>query len=62
MKDFLEERGVQNIYGSKDATREAYKAGLIENGEVLDGDDPKPQSDFTHLQRRNCSDSLFCGC
>jgi nucleotidyltransferase substrate binding protein (TIGR01987 family) len=34
MKDFLEERGVQNIYGSKDATREAYKAGLIENGEV----------------------------
>ena len=34
MKDFLEERGVQNIYGSKDATREAYKAGLIENGEA----------------------------
>jgi nucleotidyltransferase substrate binding protein (TIGR01987 family) len=34
MKDFLEERGVQNIYGSKDATREAFKAGLIENGEV----------------------------
>jgi nucleotidyltransferase substrate binding protein (TIGR01987 family) len=28
MKDFLEERGVQNIYGSKDATREAYKAGF----------------------------------
>jgi nucleotidyltransferase substrate binding protein (TIGR01987 family) len=34
MKDFLEERGRQNIYGSKDATREAYKAGLINNGEV----------------------------
>jgi nucleotidyltransferase substrate binding protein, HI0074 family len=34
VKDFLEERGVQNIYGSKDATREAYKAGLIENGEA----------------------------
>jgi nucleotidyltransferase substrate binding protein (TIGR01987 family) len=34
MKDFLEERGVQNIYGSRDATREAFKAGLIENGEV----------------------------
>ena len=34
MKDFLEERGAQNIYGSKDATREAFKAGLIDNGEV----------------------------
>lgn len=34
MKDFLEERGVNNIYGSKDSTREAFKAGLIEPGEV----------------------------
>lgn len=34
MRDFLRERGVQNLYGSKDATREAFKAGLIENGEV----------------------------
>jgi len=34
LKDFLEERGVRNIYGSKDATREAFKAGLIEHGDV----------------------------
>jgi len=34
MRDFLRERGVQNLYGSKDATREAFKAGLIDNGEV----------------------------
>ena len=34
LKDFLESRGVLNLYGSKDATREAFKAGLIENGEV----------------------------
>lgn len=34
LKDFLENRGVQNIYGSKDATREAFKTGLIENGEI----------------------------
>ncbi len=33
LKDFLEDRGVQNLYGSRDATREAFKAGLIENGE-----------------------------
>jgi nucleotidyltransferase substrate binding protein (TIGR01987 family) len=34
LKDFLENRGAQNIYGSKDATREAFKAGLIQNGET----------------------------
>ncbi|MBI3170221.1 MAG: nucleotidyltransferase substrate binding protein [Chloroflexi bacterium] len=34
LKDFLEGRGVQNLYGSRDATREAFKTGLIENGEA----------------------------
>ena len=34
LKDFLENRGIINIYGSKDTTREAFKQGLIENGEV----------------------------
>jgi nucleotidyltransferase substrate binding protein (TIGR01987 family) len=34
LKDFLESRGVQNLYGSKDATREAFKTGLIENGDA----------------------------
>ena len=34
LKDFLGGRGVQNLYGSKDATREAFKTGLIENGEA----------------------------
>ena len=34
LKDFLENRGVQNMYGSRDASREAFKAGLIENGET----------------------------
>lgn len=34
LKDFLEERGVQNLYGSKDATRQAFKAGLLQNGEA----------------------------
>jgi nucleotidyltransferase substrate binding protein (TIGR01987 family) len=29
LKDFLENRGAQDLYGSKDATREAFKAGLI---------------------------------
>jgi nucleotidyltransferase substrate binding protein (TIGR01987 family) len=34
LKDFLESRGAPNLYGSKGATREAFKRGLIENGEV----------------------------
>ncbi|MEI6168606.1 MAG: nucleotidyltransferase substrate binding protein [bacterium] len=34
LKDFFESREVRNLYGSKDTTREAFKAGLIENGEA----------------------------
>ncbi|MGB9521390.1 MAG: nucleotidyltransferase substrate binding protein [Anaerolineales bacterium] len=34
LKDFLESHGVQNLYGSKDTTRAAFKAGLINNGEA----------------------------
>ncbi len=34
LKDFLENRGVRNLYGSKDATRAAFTTGLIENGEI----------------------------
>jgi nucleotidyltransferase substrate binding protein (TIGR01987 family) len=34
LKDFLESRGVQNLYGSKDVTRAAFQSGLIENGEA----------------------------
>jgi nucleotidyltransferase substrate binding protein (TIGR01987 family) len=32
LKDFLQEQGVQNLYGSKDTTRAAFKADLIQNG------------------------------
>lgn len=34
MKDFLEARGNIEIYGSKDATREAFSTGLIEQGKI----------------------------
>lgn len=34
LKDFLEECGIENLYGSRDATRAAFKSGLIENGEA----------------------------
>lgn len=34
LKDFLESRGARNLYGSKDVSRQAFKTGLIENGEA----------------------------
>jgi nucleotidyltransferase substrate binding protein (TIGR01987 family) len=34
LKDFLEDQGLKNLYASKDSTREAFKRGLIEDGEV----------------------------
>ncbi len=33
LKDFLESRGNTNLYGSKDATREAFTQGLITDGD-----------------------------
>jgi nucleotidyltransferase substrate binding protein (TIGR01987 family) len=33
MKDFLLDRGVQNIFGSRDAISEAFRLGLITEGE-----------------------------
>jgi nucleotidyltransferase substrate binding protein (TIGR01987 family) len=34
LKDFLENHGAQNIYGSKDASKEAFKSGLVQDGEA----------------------------
>lgn len=34
LKDYLLEKGIVGIIGSKDATREAFRNGLIEDGEA----------------------------
>ena len=34
MNDFLQAKGNQDIYGSKDTSRLAFENGLIENGHV----------------------------
>lgn len=34
LKDFLENRGKSDLYGSKDVTREAFRLGIIDNGEA----------------------------
>lgn len=34
IKDFLKEQGRTDIYGSKDATQEAFQVGLIKDGDI----------------------------
>jgi nucleotidyltransferase substrate binding protein (TIGR01987 family) len=34
LKDYLEYQGYQDVKGSRDAIREAFKIGIIENGEL----------------------------
>lgn len=34
LKDFLESRGVTDLYGSRDTSREAFKQGLITDGQI----------------------------
>lgn len=34
LKDFLESKGVMGFIGSKDTAREAFKVGIIEDGEA----------------------------
>jgi len=34
LKDFLEDKGISGLIGSRDATRMAFKNGLIEDGEA----------------------------
>lgn len=33
LKDFLQDQGSQNIFGSRDAIQEAFKVGLIKDGD-----------------------------
>ncbi len=49
LKDFLESRGAANLYGSKDATREAFARGLIANGDEW----------MTMIQARNRSSQTY---
>jgi nucleotidyltransferase substrate binding protein (TIGR01987 family) len=34
MKDFLVEQGFNNLIGSKDTTRQAFKSGIVSDGEI----------------------------
>ncbi|RME01246.1 MAG: nucleotidyltransferase [Bacteroidetes bacterium] len=34
MKAFLQEKGVKGLFGSKDTTKEAFRSGLISDGDI----------------------------
>ena len=49
LKDYLQEQGFSGIIGSKDATRKAFKHGLLENGELwMQMIDSRNQSTHTY--------------
>lgn len=58
MKDFLTHAGNTNIFGSKDATREAFAAGLILNGEIW-MDMIKSRNKTSHTYNQETADNIF---
>ena len=52
LRDFLKDKGNKDIYGSKDATREAFRYELIENGEAwMDMIKSRNQTSHTYNQK-----------
>ena len=58
MKDFLSEVGDVKIYGSKDATKEAFKAELIENGDVW-MEMIKSRNQTSHTYNEETADEIY---
>lgn len=58
MKDFLENAGNNNVFGSKDATKEAFARGLISNGEVW-MDMVKSRNKTSHTYNEETADDIF---
>lgn len=58
MKDFLENAGNTNIFGSKDATREAFAAELITDGDVW-MDMIKSRNKTSHTYNEETADDIF---
>jgi len=52
MKDFLESKGSNAIFGSKDAIRQAFSLGIIENGQTwMDMLDSRNESSHAYDER-----------
>lgn len=57
LKDYLENQGIANIIGSRDATREAFKNGLISDGETW-MDMIKARNQTTHTYNPAIADDV----
>lgn len=57
LKDFFENQGNVSIMGSRDAIREAFKKGLIENGEVW-MDMIKSRNLSSHVYHKDIADQI----
>ena len=62
LKDFLESRGVANLYGSKDATREGFARGLIVNGDEWMAMIQSPTAARTPTTKRPLKKSAMRSC
>lgn len=58
MKDFLNQADNINIFGSNDATKEAFAAGLLSNGEVW-MDMIKSRNKTSHTYNEETADAIF---
>ena len=58
MKDFLAKAGNENIFGSMDATREAFALQLIENGELW-MDMIRSRNKTSHTYNEETADEIF---
>ncbi len=58
MKDFLVNAGNNSIFGSKDATREAFASGLIQNGELW-MDMIKSRNKTSYTYNEETADEIF---
>lgn len=57
LKDYLENQGIANMIGSRDATREAFKNGLITDGEAW-MDMIKARNQTTHTYNPAIADDV----
>lgn len=58
LKDFLEGRGVSGLFGSRDATREAYDVELISEGKIW-MDMINSRNKTSHTYNEEIADAIF---
>jgi nucleotidyltransferase substrate binding protein (TIGR01987 family) len=57
LKDYLEHKGISGLIGSRDATREAFKNGLIDDGDAW-MDMIRARNLSSHTYNRNTAEDL----